>query len=72
LADFKEVNFHLPPSLWDEPKAQVRYRNTPVRVKGIKPLENGRYKVFFEERVRGITPVRFVPSMKTTSYLQAG
>jgi tRNA-specific 2-thiouridylase len=52
----REINFHLPPSLWDEPKAQVRYRNTPVRVKGIKPLEDGRYKVFFEEKVRGITP----------------
>jgi tRNA-specific 2-thiouridylase len=52
----REVNFHLPPSLWDEPKAQVRYRNTLVKVKGIKPLENGRYKVFFEEKVRAITP----------------
>jgi len=52
----RDLNFHLPLSIWDRPKAQVRYRNTPVGVKHIKKLEDGRYKVFFEEKVRGITP----------------
>jgi len=52
----RDLNFHLPLSMWDRPKAQVRYRNTPVGVKHIKKLEDGRYKVFFEEKVRGITP----------------
>ncbi len=52
----REMNFHLPQSLWDNPRAQVRYRNNSTGVKGIKPLEGDRYIVFFEERVRGITP----------------
>ena len=52
----KDVSFHLPIELWDRPEVQIRYRNPTVAVKDIKRLEDGRYKVFFEHPVRGITP----------------
>ncbi|WP_448587613.1 tRNA 2-thiouridine(34) synthase MnmA [Thermocrinis sp.] len=52
----REINFHLPPEMWDRPTAQIRYRNATFKVKDVERLEDGRYKVVFEEKVKGITP----------------
>ncbi len=51
----EELNFHLEPQLWQNPTAQIRYRNKPIKVEGIEKTEEGSL-VRFTEPVRGITP----------------
>ncbi|QWK13794.1 MAG: tRNA 2-thiouridine(34) synthase MnmA [Aquificota bacterium] len=51
----EDINLHLDLNLWENPKAQIRYRNEPVVVKDIEKTQEG-YIIRFEKPVRGITP----------------
>ncbi len=51
----RDINFHLEPQLWQNPTAQIRYRNKPVQVEDLQKTSHG-YRVKLAEPLKGITP----------------